>query len=67
MKIENTTCPILLISTADDSVWPSAEIGEIIISKLKEIGYKYSYRHITFEQARREAIEAAVHWIQHIL
>lgn len=50
IKIENANCPILLISSQDDSIWPSKRMGEILIQKLRTVSYPYSYEQIVYSK-----------------
>ncbi len=51
IKIENANCPILLISSQDDSIWPSKKMGDILMQKLKTVSYPYSYQHIVYPKS----------------
>jgi dienelactone hydrolase len=43
--------PILLFSAADDRMWPSAEMSELIMCTLRDNGFSYPYEHITYDHA----------------
>jgi dienelactone hydrolase len=43
--------PILLFSAADDSVWPSVEMSEMIMRTLRDQKFGYTYEHITYDNA----------------
>jgi dienelactone hydrolase len=43
--------PILLFSAADDGVWPSVEMSEMIIRTLRDQKFGYTYEHITYDNA----------------
>ena len=51
IKVENATGPILLISGEGDTLWPSTEMSQNIIKRLKEHSYPYYYNHISYPNA----------------
>jgi dienelactone hydrolase len=43
--------PILLFSAADDGMWPSVEMSDMIMRTLKDQGFNHTCEHITYDQA----------------
>lgn len=48
IKVENTNGPILMISGADDQMWPSKLFSEQAMERLKRRNFKYNYEHIPY-------------------
>ncbi|MBO9491997.1 hypothetical protein J7384_16675 [Endozoicomonas sp. G2_1] len=46
IKVEDINGPILLISGEKDQVWPSTEMSEKVILRLKDNGFSYPFKHI---------------------
>lgn len=51
IKVEQINGPILLLSGLDDKVWPSAQMADMIVERLKEMGFKYPFESIKYENA----------------
>ncbi|WP_368031684.1 acyl-CoA thioester hydrolase/BAAT C-terminal domain-containing protein, partial [Bacillus licheniformis] len=51
IKAELIKGPILLTSSTDDLVWPSASMKEKIEERLKKNRFSYSVKHLYFEKA----------------
>jgi dienelactone hydrolase len=51
IHVENIRGPILLASGQDDTLWPSAEMGNAICARLKEKGFKCEYTHLIYKNA----------------
>ena len=54
IEVENISGPILLFSGSDDAMirmWPSKEMSEMIVGRLKSRNFKFKFRHICFEGA----------------
>lgn len=49
IPIEKIKAPILILSSKNDSVWPSYESGTYIEDKLTEIDYPYEHKHVAYE------------------
>lgn len=49
IKIENIQAPILIVSSKQDSVWPSYQSGLYIENRLLENQYKYPVKHVAYE------------------
>jgi uncharacterized protein len=43
--------PILLFSAADDRMWPSVEMSDVIMRTLRDQGFNYPCEHITYDDA----------------
>jgi pimeloyl-ACP methyl ester carboxylesterase len=54
IKVENISGPVLLISGTQDNEWPSMEMSEAIIKRLKENNFSYSKLHIPLEGGHNE-------------
>ncbi|PAV28534.1 hypothetical protein CIL05_16500 [Virgibacillus profundi] len=51
IPVEKINGPILLISGGDDQLWPSEELSDRAIRRLKKYGHRFTYEHITFPLA----------------
>lgn len=51
IQVENINGPILLLSGKGDTMWPSSQMGEMIIKRLDENKFPYWYKHIAYENA----------------
>ena len=49
IAIDKIKAPILILSSKQDSVWPSYESGVYIEKKLAETGFPYEYKHVAYE------------------
>ncbi len=49
VPIEKIKAPILILSSKNDSVWPSYKSGIYIENRLKEAGFQYEYKHVAYE------------------
>ena len=43
--------PILLFSAADDRMWPSVEMSDMIMRTLRDQGFRYPFEHISYDHA----------------
>jgi dienelactone hydrolase len=50
--------PILLFSAADDGIWPSVQMSDMIIQSLKGQKFGYTYEHITYDNAGHTMMES---------
>lgn len=57
IPVENINGPILLLSGTDDTMWPSADMGEAIINRLEENNFEYYYKHIIYDDAGHDLTE----------
>jgi dienelactone hydrolase len=51
IPVNNINGPILLLSAADDGMWPSVQMSEMIVRCLREGGFSHPYEHITYQNA----------------
>jgi dienelactone hydrolase len=51
IEVENINGPILLLSGSDDRMWPSKEMSEMIVNRLKTKNFKFKYKDICFDGA----------------
>ena len=49
IRVENTTGPILLISSKLDNMWPSELAAEKLMQRLKEHAFPYAYQHLSYD------------------
>ena len=49
IAVEKIRGPVLLISGADDQMWPSAAMGEDIRLRLKAAGHPFEVRHLRYD------------------
>ena len=43
--------PVLLFSAADDRMWPSVEMSEMIVRTLRDQEFRYPFEHISYDHA----------------
>ena len=51
IEVEKIKGPVLLLSGRDDAVWPSTQMSEQIIERLKQKQFPYFYKHVAYENA----------------
>lgn len=51
IPVEKTRGPILLISGKADDLWPSAELAEISVRRLREHKFPFRFEHLSYENA----------------
>ena len=56
IPLENINGPVLLISTEADTVWPSAEQADFIVEYLREHGFPYEVKSLTYEHVSHFAL-----------
>lgn len=49
IPIEKIKAPVLMLSSKNDSVWPSYESGIYMENKFAEISFPYEHKHVTYE------------------
>ncbi len=54
IPVERIRGPVLLISGTDDQLWPSAEMGDMVMARLKAHNHPYPYEHLKYEGAGHE-------------
>lgn len=57
IPVEQVKAPILILSVAMDTVWPSKESGEKLISRLTENQFQYPYKHVCYEHMSHMMME----------
>lgn len=57
IKVENINGPILLVSAKRDEMWPSTEMSNKIVERLKAKQFKYTYEHIEDEGGHTEVLD----------
>lgn len=57
IKVENINGPILLVSAKKDEMWPSTEMSNEIIERLKANQFRYAYEHIADEGGHTEVLD----------
>jgi hypothetical protein len=57
IKVENINGPILLVSAKKDEMWPSTEMSNEIIERLKAKQFRYTYEHIADEGGHTEVLD----------
>ncbi len=51
IPVEKIRGPVLLVSGAEDQMWPSAAMGEGIRSRLQAAGHPFEVRHLSYDGA----------------
>ena len=51
IKVENINGPILLLAAKADSMWPSAQMAEMVIKRLDENKFPYWYKLYSYDDA----------------
>ena len=51
IPVEKTRGPILLVSGADDQMWPSSALADIAMRRLETHRHAYPFRHLKYEGA----------------
>lgn len=59
IQIEKVNGPVLIFSTKADTVWPSAESGEKLNSRLRQSNFPYPHKHICFTYMSHIMLENA--------
>jgi dienelactone hydrolase len=60
IKVENINGPLLLLTGKEDAMWPSSQMGEMIIKRLKENNFPHWYKHVAYENAGHSLNEKGV-------
>ena len=55
IAVENTQGPVLVISGEDDHLWPSADMGDEVIARLKRQHFPYSFENLKYKGAGHDA------------
>lgn len=51
IPVERIRGPVLLVSGADDRLWPSSRLSEMVIERLEAHGHPYPHEHLRYEEA----------------
>jgi dienelactone hydrolase len=51
IPIEKINGPILLLSGGDDHLWPSRQMADQMMARLKAKGFAHAYAHLTYDGA----------------
>ncbi len=51
IPVEQLRAPVLLISGASDSMWPSSRMSALVMQRLAKAGFPYEYRHVDYGDA----------------
>ena len=51
MPVERIRGPVLLVSGADDRLWPSSRLSRMVVERLEARGHPYPHRHLRYEEA----------------
>ena len=54
IKVEKINGPVLLLSGTKDEIIPAVQMGNKIMSRLKENNFKHTYKHLIFEGTHSE-------------
>lgn len=54
IKVENSSGAILLLSATKDEIIPAVEMGDKMMARLKNNGFKHPYQHIVLEGTHEE-------------
>ena len=51
IKVERINGPVLLFSGKEDKMWPSSQMGDMIVKRLKAHHFPHWYKHCAYENA----------------
>ena len=51
IQIEKINGPVMLISGQDDQIWPSAQLSEFAVQRLKDHNFKNMVKHLSYPDA----------------
>jgi len=51
IEVENINGPILILSGKADAMWPSSQMGDMIIQRLEDKKFKFPFYHFSYEDA----------------
>ncbi len=54
IPVENTNGSILLLSASKDEAWPSAQMSQQVVNRLKNKDFKHHYEHVILEGGHTE-------------
>jgi dienelactone hydrolase len=56
IPVEKIRGPLLLVSATRDEMWPSKEMSDLVMAKLKQDSFQYPYEHIVIEGGHAEPL-----------
>lgn len=57
IQVENINGPVFLISGTKDEFWPSAEMSELAVQRLKEKNFPFHYEHVAIDGGHMEPLK----------
>lgn len=57
IPVEKIHAPVLILSAAKDTIWPSKESGEKLLLRLQKHNFGYPYKHICYEHMSHMMLE----------
>lgn len=51
IPVERIRGPVLLVSAKDDALWPSTDLAEIAVARLRAHGHPYPVEHLAYDNA----------------
>lgn len=57
IKVEDINGPVFLISGTQDEFWPSAEMSDMVVQRLKAKNFPYHYEHLAVEGGHTEPLK----------
>ncbi len=57
IRVEDINGPVFLISGTKDEAWPSAEMSELVVQRLKAKNFAYHYEHLAIEGGHLEPLK----------
>lgn len=51
IKVEQINGPILILTGQEDKMWPSSQMGDMIIKRLQDHKFHHWYKHVAYENA----------------
>jgi dienelactone hydrolase len=57
IQVEKINGPILLLSATKDEMWPSSEMSDLVMERLKSNNFRHVYEHIKVEGGHREPLD----------
>ena len=60
IEVENINGPVLIITGKEDRMWPSSQMGDMIIERLKENNFPHWYQHIAYDNAGHSLNEKGI-------
>jgi uncharacterized protein len=51
IKVEQINGPVLILTGKEDKMWPSSQMGDMIMKRLKDRKFPHWYKHVVYENA----------------